>query len=132
MALSYFVNFWHQNARIIYRHFNKIAKIPVLNFSKSRNKIVEPRAADFPKKQMNEFVYLFRLLQDRKTSFLFVFWENLRLNNFVLRSPDLYLKLCFFSFLKTITHNYILVKRFPYFFPLTVTYWSFLSAVLAF
>ena len=131
MALSYFVNFWHQNARIIYRHFNKIAKIPVLNFSKSRNKIVEPQI--FPKnKWTNLFIYsdcfriekqIFCLFFGRICGSTILFWDLLTFtSNYV-----------FFLFWKQLLiTTYILVKRFPYFFPLTVTYWSFLSAVLAF
>ena len=49
------------------------------------------RAADSPKKWTNVFVFIsWTLLRIDKRNWLFVFWENLRLHNFVLRPTDLY------------------------------------------
>ena len=48
-----------------------------IKVSRSQNKIVEPQI--LPKKRTKKFVYSF------------VFWENMRLNNFASKSADLYL-----------------------------------------
>ena len=60
-----------------------------LKVSRSRNKIVMPKLVP-PKKRTNEFVFLSWLpLRIENQIHSFVFWENLRFNNFVSKSTDL-------------------------------------------
>ena len=61
----------------------------MIKVSRSRNKIVEPQF--LPKKGTNKFVFLsWTVVGIEKQIRSFVFWENLRVYNFVSRSTDLY------------------------------------------